>query len=299
MLSYIAKYFTLNRRERNAILALITCLFALVITKFVVVYHYQSSAQTVMVVDLDSTAARLATQDLLFPGNNDSKETSFASKRKKDSLFYFDPNVISFAQAVQLGFEAKCAHQLVNYRDKGGKFYKPGDLEKLYCMDKVLYSRLEKYIIIENSKENSKETSSTKKEKQVEAISIEINSADSNEWIKLRGIGPGYARRILKYRTMLGGFTSIDQIKEVYNFPDSVYQSIKGNLTVNAALVQKLKVNAVDFKTMVHHPYIKYEGTKCIFALKRDKKIKQEDLVNSSCFSRESLQKVLPYLDFE
>jgi hypothetical protein len=74
---------------------------------------------------------------------------------------------------------------------------------------------------------------------------------------------------------------------------------IKANLTVNPTLVQKLKVNTVDFKTMVHHPYIKYEGTKCIFALKRNKKINANDLINSSCFSREQLEKVLPYLDFE
>ena len=171
-------------------------------------------------------------------------------------------------------------------------------------MDKKLFTRLKPYIIIgTNKKENQPAETKAgyfeKKESKVATLILEINSADSLEWMKLKGIGPGYSRRIIKYRTMLGGFTSVEQIKEVYNFPDSVFVSIKNNLTVNPLLIQKLKVNEVDFKTMVHHPYIKYEGTKCLFALKRNKKIKEEDLTGSSCFSREQLQKVLPYLDFE
>jgi len=303
MLNYIARYFTLNRRERNAIMVLITLLFGLIVVKYFVVYHYKTAAQTAVVVELDSVAARLATQEMLtshngYNNNNYNSKKYFGVKLKKDSLFYFDPNTISMEQAMQLGFDSRCAQMLVNYRNKGGKFYKPADLEKLYCMNETLFKQLEPFVIIGGGKkENSKTFSESKKEEK--QISIEINSADSVEWMSLRGIGPGYTRRILKYKSILGGFTSVEQIAEVYNLPDSVYQSIKGSLTVNTSLVQKLKVNEVDFKTMVHHPYIKYEGTKCIFALKRNKKIKQEDLVNSSCFTREHLQKVLLYLDFE
>ena len=176
-------------------------------------------------------------------------------------------------------------------------------MQKLYCMDKSLYKKLEPFILIgKNSAPESEKPYKGAFHKDVvpeNKISIEINSADSIAWMSLKGIGPGYSRRILKYRSILGGFTAVEQIKEVYNFPDSVYQAIKPHLTINSSLVQKLKVNTVDFKTLVHHPYIKYEGTKCIFALKRGKNIKEEDLVNSSCFSREMLQKLLPYLDFE
>lgn len=303
MISYIAKYFTLNRRERNGILALISLLFAMVIVKFFVVYHYPTKTENVLLVELDSVAAKLAVQNMLsasngYPDENYKGSGTYNSKRKKDSLFYFDPNTVSFEQALRLGFNKGCAQMLINYRNKGAKFYKPADLEKLYCMEKPFFTKLEPYIIIEGSKKENQKPAYSEHKKENKQVSIEINSADSVEWMSLYGIGPGYTRRILKYRSILGGFTSVEQIAEVYNLPDSVYQSIKPHLTVNAELVQKLKVNVVDFKTMVHHPYIKYEGTKCIFALKRNKNIKEEDLVNSSCFSREHLKKVLPYLDF-
>ena len=187
----------------------------------------------------------------------------------------------------------------MNYRNKGAHFYKTEDLKKLYGMTDKLFAKIAPYVLIEKKESNYPSLENKKINKQEEKLSLEINSADSLEWLKLKGIGPGYTHRILKYKSLLGGYNQVEQLKEVYGFTDSLFTLIKPNLTVNAALIQKLKVNSIDFKTMVHHPYIKYEGTKCIFALKRGKKIKAEDLINSSCFSREQLQKVLLYLDFE
>lgn len=299
MLNYVFKYFSLNRRERNGVLMLLTIVLLLLLLKLFTAFSYNANSNAAVVVELDEAAARLAAQEIIKPENNSSKGFYNNQTSKKDSLFYFDPNTITAEQAVELGFAKKCASMLVNYRNKGGKFYKPTDLQKLYCMDEPFYKKLEPFIIIaghEKPKEEWKKENNAPP--RADNKTIEINSADSLAWMSLRGIGPGYTRRILKYKSLLGGFTSIEQIKEVYYFPDSVYQAIKGSLTVNPALVQKLPVNKVDFKTMVHHPYIKYEGTKCIFALKRGKNIKEEDLVNSSCFEREHLKKLLPYLDF-
>lgn len=302
MINYIIKYFTLNRRERNGMIILISLIFILVLVKYYVVYYYNPVTEKTIVVQLDTIAAELAKENQSSSNNNFYNSTVDSSK--KDSLFYFDPNKVTETQAIKLGFSAKAAHTFMNYRNKGGKFYKAEDLKKLYCMTDFLYTKLKPYIVIEqaskeNSNQNNWKTNYKPFKKQEEKISIEINSADSLQWLKLKGIGPGYTHRILKYKSLLGGYTNIEQLKEVYYFTDSLFDQIKDKLTVNAALVQKLKVNSVDFKTMVHHPYIKYEGTKCIFALKRSKKIKAEDLINSSCFGREMLAKLMPYLDFE
>ncbi|MHB8260379.1 MAG: ComEA family DNA-binding protein [Bacteroidia bacterium] len=300
MLNYLNKYFTLNRRERNGMIAIISLVIILLMVKYFVVYHSNTETNKVVVVALDDVAAKFAEQ------NNDVTKDNYSTSpaNTKDSLFYFNPNTINYEQAMMLGFSGKVAHTLINYRNKGGKFYKPVDLKKLYGMDEVLFDKLKPFVQLDKSnsfdtkfKPEEKETHFIKKEKQ--NISIEINSADSLQWIQLKGIGPGRTKMILKYRSMLGGFYATEQLKEVYYFTDSLYNTIKANLTVNPALIQKLKVNSVDFKTMVHHPYIKYEGTKCIFALKRNKKIIADDLKNSSCFSREQLEKVLLYLDFE
>ena len=300
MINHITKYFTLNRRERNGMIAVATLIIILLGVKYYIVYHYKTQTNQVVVVALDDVAAKLAEQTK----ETDKDNYGTTSLNKKDSLFYFDPNTINYEQAVMLGFPQKTAHTLLKYRDKGGKFYKAIDLKKLYGINEDLFDKLKPFVVLDknNTHDNKykpfeKKTSFVKNEKQ--NITIEINSADSVQWNQLKGISFGRARMIIKYRTMLGGFYNIEQIKEVKYFTDSLYDMIKANLTVNPTLVQKLKVNTVDFKTMVHHPYIKYEGTKCIFALKRNKKINADDLKNSSCFSREQLDKVLLYLDFE
>jgi DNA uptake protein ComE-like DNA-binding protein len=281
-------------------IAMATLVMLLLGVKYFIVYQYKTQTNQVVVVALDDVAAKLAEQ------NNDEAKDNYnaTSPTKKDSLFYFDPNTINYEQAVILGFSGKTAHTLINYRNKGGKFYKVIDLKKLYGISEGLFEKLKPFVVLEKNnahddtyKPFEKKAAFTKSEKQ--NITIEINSADSVQWNQLKGISFGRARMIIKYRTMLGGFYNIEQIKEVKYFTDSLFNMIKANLTVNPALVQKLKVNSVDFKTMVHHPYIKYEGTKCIFALKRNKKIVANDLINSSCFSREQLDKVLLYLDFE
>ncbi|MGZ3866229.1 MAG: ComEA family DNA-binding protein [Bacteroidia bacterium] len=278
-------------------LVLISLVFVLALIKYFVVYHYNPSTQKVVVVELDEVAAKLAMQSMLSPNENSSN--NFIGVNKKDSLFYFDPNKVTEEQALKLGWSAKAAHTFMNYRNKGGKFRKAEDLQKLYGMTDALYVKLKPYVLIANENKTEDYPQQTFAKKQEEKIALEINSADSMQWLKLKGIGPGFTHRILKYKSLLGGYTSTEQLKEVYYFTDSLYNLIKDNITVNPALVQKIKVNEVDFKTMVHHPYIKYDGTKCIFALKRGKKIKAEDLNNSSCFSREVLAKLMPYLDFE
>ncbi len=297
---YISKYFTLNRRERNGMIAVGTFLFILLAIKYAVIYTYKPDTSDIQVIALDDIAAGLAEQS----AGTEIDQNAAVSQPQKQVLFFFDPNTLVYEQALTLGFPQRTAHTLINYRNKGGKFYKPDDLQKLYGMNTDLFDQLKPYIRIE--KNNSfagkskpdKNAHSFAKAKQQD-IMLEINTADSLEWMKLKGIGPGRARSILKYRKMLGGFYTIEQVKEAYFITDSLFNTIKANLRVNPALIQKLKVNAVDFKTMVHHPYIKYEGTKCIFALKRNKKITADDLKNSSCFSREQLEKVLIYLDFD
>ncbi len=300
MINHITKYFALNRQERNGMIAVASLVVLLLVVKYFIVYHYKTQTKEVLVIALDDIATKLAEQ------NKEASPESYntTSLNSKDSLFYFNPNTINYEQALMLGFSGKTAHTLINYRNKGGKFNKVIDLKKLYGLDESLFEKLQPFIVVKDNntfdtkfKKQEKENKFAKKEKQ--NITIEINSADSVQWNQLKGISFGRARMIIKYRTMLGGFYNIEQIKEVKYFTDSLYDMIKANLTVNPALVQKLKVNAVDFKTMVHHPYIKYEGTKCIFALKRNKKIVANDLINSSCFSREQLEKVLLYLDFE
>lgn len=68
---------------------------------------------------------------------------------------------------------------------------------------------------------------------------IDINTADSSLFERQRGIGPSLANRIIKYRERLGGFVSAEQIREIWNFPDSTYQSLKDKFVANEIALKK------------------------------------------------------------
>ena len=87
-------------------------------------------------------------------------------------------------------------------------------------------------------------------------ITIEINQAGKEDFVKLKGIGEILSERILKYRTKLGGFNNTLQIKEVYGVTDSLYLSIKKNLKLNASKIKKIDINQENLENLKSHPYI-------------------------------------------
>lgn len=72
-----------------------------------------------------------------------------------------------------------------------------------------------------------------------EVLKIELNKADSVELVKLRGIGPVLSKRIIRYRTSLGGkFHSVDELQNVYGLSEETFLSIKPHLWIDTLLLK-------------------------------------------------------------
>ena len=63
---------------------------------------------------------------------------------------------------------------------------------------------------------------------------LDINLADSAQLVKLEGIGPVLASRIINYRNSKGGFNSVNEVARVYGLPNETFQHISSSLFVNA-----------------------------------------------------------------
>ncbi|NLZ53900.1 MAG: competence protein ComEA [Thermoanaerobacteraceae bacterium] len=61
---------------------------------------------------------------------------------------------------------------------------------------------------------------------------ININTADETELIKLPGVGPATAQKIIDYRTTNGSFKSIEDIKKVSGIGDKKFEQIKDKIKV-------------------------------------------------------------------
>ncbi len=225
------------------------------------------------------------------------KQFSYETKPKQSySLFAFDPNKIDSAGFVTLGLKPYIASNVLKYRNKGGKFRSASDFSKVYGISKEKFDELEPYIQI-----NQKKDSVSIKPEPKKNIIVELNSADTTLLMQVKGIGRGYAKGIIRFRGLTGGFVSIEQLKEIYGMRPENYERIKGFCIVNQALVRKIKINSATVEKLNAHPYISYYQAKAIYELRRNKgKLKSKDDLNEiSEISKEDLEKIYPYLSFE
>ncbi len=61
---------------------------------------------------------------------------------------------------------------------------------------------------------------------------VNINQASAEELVKLPGIGPSYAEKIIKYRQENGGFKSAEELQKVKGIGDKKYIKIQRFVTV-------------------------------------------------------------------
>ncbi|MBR5167968.1 MAG: helix-hairpin-helix domain-containing protein [Salinivirgaceae bacterium] len=185
-----------------------------------------------------------------------------------DTIFHFDPNTVTFDELVLLGLSEKTATAIVNYRKAGGKFRKPDDFARIRDIDDSVYNRLSPYINIvraeQPKKTYSKDTKTTKKAKtsnpgwqdRKEAAIVELNTADSTQLVAMYGIGPTTARRIISYRRLLGGFYSVEQLREVQNFNEETYIKLYPQFAVDTSKIKRINLNDFKYNDLKRHPYV-------------------------------------------
>ncbi|ANE52804.1 ComEA family DNA-binding protein [Flavisolibacter tropicus] len=219
----------------------------------------------------------------------------------KGKRFVFDPNTLPAEGWAKLGLRERTIRTIINYRNKGGRFYKPEDLQKIWGLPEGFYNYIANYIQVTSveSKYERNYTNPTytyeRKEKKIEIV--DINSADTGAYIALPGIGSKLANRIVNFRDKLGGFHSIEQIKETYGLPDSTYQAIKGYLQLNTLSVKKFNLNTATKEELKAHPYIKWQLANAIIEYRNQhgefKTI--EDLKKILIIDEATYTKISPY----
>lgn len=171
--------------------------------------------------------------------------------------FYFNPNNLDASKWQELGLTEKQIKTIKNFEAKGGKFRKKEDFKKMYCISEQEYQVLEPYIIIPDSMPSAFPKSQfSKYEKNIGVI--DINVADTITLRKLKGIGPGFARRIVTYRSKLGGFIKPEQLLEIWGFTTAMYDSIKDNIAINNRSIRKININEAGIDDLKKHPYIDF-----------------------------------------
>ncbi len=301
---FLFNFFHFNKQERNGVFVLCIIIVVLFAVRLLLPF-----------IENDSNNVQLMTINVSQPSNETGGEKDFKNvntagfdSTQPDNLisnqrFVFNPNTVSEEDAQKLGFSKKLSATLINFRNKGGKFFKSEDLKKLYGLSPKLYEELESYILIPQ-KEYKRDSVFDNKPRNYEKKNftkelVELNTADSLSIVFLKGIGPGFTKRIIKYRTMLGGFHSINQLKEVYGMNDSLFLTLSSQIKLDANALTKIPINAIDFNSLRKHPYFNFQTAQAVinFRLKHGK-LTEADMKGLGVFSEEKLRLILPYLSY-
>ncbi len=227
------------------------------------------------------------------------------------SLFYFDPNIASATQFEELGMPKFIAERIIKYRTKGGQFRKKEDLQKIYGLAPALYERLEPYINIPEKKPFAATTNPPVPElaftpaapkpafTKPTLTAFDINTADTSQLIRLKGIGSKLAARIVKFRDGLGGFASTTQYTEVFGL-DSLALSELNRFAQVRSSVQKISINTDSPEELDRHPYLSRRQSEIIVRYREQHGAYKtpQDLLNIKILDEKLVNKIAPYLAF-
>ncbi len=158
MFKWFEKYFTFSRAERNAILALLTLSFVVLLAPHI--YNYLKPVD-----HADNSKFKQEIDAFTAGGNNnaasvlkdsaqaltDTAQVTQTKKPRNSSYFNFDPNKIGVEEWQRLGFSEKQAQSIELYKQKGGRFYRPQDLMRLYVLDEEHYYKLKPFVRIDTA----------------------------------------------------------------------------------------------------------------------------------------------------
>jgi competence ComEA-like helix-hairpin-helix protein len=310
---FLKDYFSFTKKERRGIIVIVAVILLLIILPFFFPYFIKKEETDTSQFTKEIAQLRLDTSskkrdvDKIDDGYYNDYTPSPGKYISKQEVFFFDPNTASIADWIRLGVKPRTAETIQKYIAKGGKFYKPEDIKKIYGISQKDVERLIPYVSI---KEVKKEYTSYEQKEYTDKKSFsknsvnqktDINEADTSAFIALPGIGSKLAKRIISYREKLGGFYSVDQISETYFLPDSTFQKIKHYLIADSKAIKKININLATIEEMKLHPYIKYNIANAIFQYRRQhgNYNSVEEIRKIMTVTDDFYEKVFPYLSVE
>lgn len=295
-MTILGDYFSFSRGEKRGIAVLIVIIIVLAISNLFVRF-FQTNQST------DFTEFKKAIAEF----EKDRSSTIATKKDQPITYFKFNPNTISESSWKALGFKDWQIKAINKYKAKGGSWRTKQDVRKIYGLSDSSYALLEPFILLPEKTEPIPPI--IKKEKDQKnyfskpsiVLNININTADTSELKQLNGIGSVYAKRIIKYRDLLGGFINTTQLNEVYGLTKETYDRINSSITVGNVQINKLNINTSSAKDIQSHPYFDWNMANAIVNYRKThgNYASISDVKKIHLITDEIYHKIAPYIKTE
>jgi competence ComEA-like helix-hairpin-helix protein len=206
----------------------------------------------------------------------------------------FDPNQYTKADWMKLGLSEKQTNVVLSFTKRGIRSNE--ELSRIFVIPEELYDMIKDSTFYpEQPKiENIKSVGA----KPQKTIRIRINTADQTELETIPGVGPFYAKNILKYRERLGGFVRKEQLLEVWKMDVEKYNGIEQFIVVEPENIKRIELNTASAEEMKSHPYLNWNIANSLIKI-RNKKGKYsviDEIKESVLIDEELFEKIKPYL---
>ena len=207
MKNFIKEYFNFSKREQNGMLVLFAILLVLIGANIFVSVHKSNPK-----VDFSDFETEIDSFLVYQQTHFDDSE-----------LFAFDPNTASREDLLRLGLSPKSVNGIMNYREKGYKFYKPEDITRVRTLKPEEYEVIKDYIVIERQQYSTNysrndyryEYRDNDNAQPTELFDFDPNTATKDELERL-GFKTWQAENIVKYRSKGGRFKQPSDIAKIH-----------------------------------------------------------------------------------
>ncbi len=230
--------------------------------------------------------------------NFQNKKRNYYTKYEKKKRFSvppkkFNPNEYSAEDWMNLGLSKKQVAVLLKFTKNGIRSNE--DLKRIFVISDELYA------LIKDSTyypERPKTEYTPKVVEEMKVKKLEINAASIEDLENLKGIGPFFAKQLIKYRDRLGGFASKEQILEVWKMTIETYDKLIPQIEIDKSKIRKLKINELTPEELKNHPYLNWNQVNSIIKMRmqRGKFNAIDEIQESKLIDAETFEKLIPYL---
>jgi competence ComEA-like helix-hairpin-helix protein len=282
--------FVISKRSKRGLLVLILASLGLIFFPRVYMFFQMKEA---FVINSEQIAEFERTHKKFKKRNY----SNYYSKKKKykapDSKF--NPNNYSLSDWMNLGLSEKQSVVVLKFTSRG--IYSEEDLKRIFVIPDVLFELIRDSVVYSERFQNSPNQESFKKQaKQITLINL--NTADTTEFMKIYGIGAFYAKQIIRYREKLGGYLTKEQLFEVWKMTTEAYDKIKDHVFISEKDVKRININSVTIEELKVHPYLKWNQANSIVKMRiqRNGFKNIEEIKESVLIDSETYEKLFPYL---
>lgn len=210
---FLREYFNFSKRERNGFVILLIILVGIILAK-VIISQVENNSR----VDFEE-----------FENEIDVFMTYQSYDIENCEPFFFDPNTATPEDFIKMGLSPKSVNSIMNFREKGGKFYKPEDFQRVYNLTPEEHEHVKDYIVIAKKTYANNYSNSYSKNEEVESsgelFNFDPNRASKQDLERL-GLKSWQADNVINYREKGGFFAKPEDFEKIYGLDEDLLQNL-------------------------------------------------------------------------